>query len=146
METVKHKRSFNTQPRAGSKESNTVATICGRRARYANTTIFDKSTTCEDCKLKLAEFAAAGEARAAEHAAEVFTISQAPNKRADTLAGLNMPAEGYHASIKRAAQRLVAAGLNEWEYQTQYGSGTTLWNRSDRHAPLMVKPDGEIKF
>jgi hypothetical protein len=66
----------------------------------------------------------------------MIDINEAPDKTAATLerflenCGNEDP---YIQSIYMAARYMVTTGLGHCEYQTQYGSGTTLWSGPDSH-------------
>jgi len=66
----------------------------------------------------------------------MLDINEAPDKTAAILekflenCGNEDP---YIQNIYMAARHLVTAGLGHCEYQTQYGSGTTLWTAADSH-------------
>ena len=66
----------------------------------------------------------------------MLDVNEAPDKTAATLERLleNCGNEDpYIQDIYMAARYLVTAGLGHCEYQTQYGSGTTLWRGPDSH-------------
>ena len=66
----------------------------------------------------------------------MLDINEAPDKRALTLEKFLENCENedpYIQNIWMAARHLVTAGLGHCEYQTQYGSGTTLWTAAGSH-------------
>lgn len=73
----------------------------------------------------------------------MIDINEAPDKRASTLekflenCGNEDP---YIRNIYMAARHLVTAGLGHCEYQTQYGSGTTLWTAAGSHHSIPQIP------
>ena len=66
----------------------------------------------------------------------MLDINEAPDKRAATLEKFLENCEHedpYIQNIWMAARSLVKSGVAHYEYQTQYGSGTTLWTAAGSH-------------
>ncbi|MGA2227054.1 MAG: hypothetical protein ABSH41_21675 [Syntrophobacteraceae bacterium] len=73
----------------------------------------------------------------------MLDINEAPDKRAATLEKFLENCEHedpYIQNIWMAACHMVTTGLGDCEYQTQYGSGTTLWTaaRSSHSIPRIA--------
>jgi hypothetical protein len=66
-------------------------------------------------------------------------ISEVEDKTAAALAEADLVDDFYHQSIQAAARKLVAGWKGAWEYQTQYGSGATLWTHQEN--ALLIQRD-----
>ncbi len=73
----------------------------------------------------------------------MLDIKKAPDKTAATLEKFLENCEHedpYIQNIWMAARSLVKAGVGHCEYQTQYGSGTTLWTAAGSHHSIPQIP------
>jgi hypothetical protein len=73
-------------------------------------------------------------------------ISEVPDKLATTLVRL-APDHEYNRSIHNAANALIAAGMGDWHYLTQWSSGNTLWGKRTSAGEItrIVDVNGNIK-
>jgi hypothetical protein len=66
------------------------------------------------------------------------TIGEVRDKRAATLAEINLAADSYHINIANAARQLDSEGAGGWRYSTQYLSGATVWQSPDGQTTRMI--------
>lgn len=67
-------------------------------------------------------------------------ISEISPKTAGVLALADLDGDWYHENIKRAAGIIIHSGYShDFEYVTQYGSGSTLWERKGYGNPIKIE-------
>jgi hypothetical protein len=72
-----------------------------------------------------------------------LTINQT-DKKAGTLALVQLKEDEYHEAINDAAFLLSVTGKEDWKYHTQYGLGSCVFRSPDNKDSITVNPTEEV--
>lgn len=69
-------------------------------------------------------------------------ISQITTRTAKNLAQTILGDDTYHRHIKEAARQICKdyPDGSQWYYETQYGSGATIWRQKDTGTAIRITP------